>query len=150
LHPIRCNYPDLLICDYLATLIAQLKPNFAFKLFSFPAALTTLVCSILSVFLYKLLRICARPYDKSKNLSGSIRIRDRVSELLQDTQLEAYLDANEQKLILSVVSFKERIAREVMVPRIDVFSISSDTPLKEAIQSFQEKSTAASPSIKKM
>jgi CBS domain containing-hemolysin-like protein len=35
-----------------------------------------------------------------------------------------------------MVSFKERIAREVMVPRIDVFSLSSDTTIKEAAENF--------------
>ncbi|HEY5260013.1 MAG TPA: hemolysin family protein, partial [Rhabdochlamydiaceae bacterium] len=38
--------------------------------------------------------------------------------------------------ILSIASFKDRMAREVMVPRIDVFSLPSDTTLQEAIDHF--------------
>jgi len=74
--------------------------------------------------------------EKEKTASPTFKIRDKVYELLQETELGAYLDPTEQKFILSVVSFKERIAREVMVPRINIFSVSEDTPVHEAAQNF--------------
>jgi len=137
-----------LLFDYLATLIAQVKPALSFEIFSPIAAIFLFICSPVTVLLYKLLRPFAPSAEKSKLLSSNIRIRDRVSELLQDTQLGAYLDANEQKLILSVVSFKERIAREVMVPRIDIFSLPADTSLKDAAQSFLQEDYSRIPVYK--
>jgi len=74
--------------------------------------------------------------EKEKKTLLPFKIRDKVYELLQETELGAYLDSTEQKFILSIVSFKERIAREVMVPRINIFSLSEDTPINEAAQSF--------------
>jgi CBS domain containing-hemolysin-like protein len=66
----------------------------------------------------------------------SLRMRDKILEILQDPEFAPYLDLHHQKLILSLVSFKEKIAREIMVPRIDMFALSSETTLKEAAKSF--------------
>ncbi len=85
---------------------------------------------------------------REKRPSPQFKIRDKVFELLQETELGAYLDANEQQLILSVVSFKERIAREVMVPRINLFSLPHDTFLREAAQSFLKEGYSRIPVYK--
>ena len=63
-------------------------------------------------------------------------MREKILEVLHDSDLAAYFDQSDQKLLSSVVSFKERIAREVMVPRIDIFSLPIETTLQEATESF--------------
>ena len=88
-------------------------------------------------------------YVREKKIAPQFKIRDKVFELLQETELGAYLDANEQKLILSVVSFKERIAREVMVPRINLFSAyPTILLLKEAAQNFLKEGYSRIPVYK--
>lgn len=122
--------------DFLFSLFGQLKPRSAFRLL---AALTSLILFTfvpITAPFFRLLKLFLPLYTKGKNLSPQFKIRDKVFELLQETELGAYLDANEQKLILSVVSFKERIAREVMVPRINIFSLPHSTLLREAAQHF--------------
>lgn len=56
-------------------------------------------------------------------------------EILHESELDSYLDKNDQKLLLSLASFKERLAREVMVPRINLFSLPADMTIKEAAKS---------------
>src|SRR5690242_5387768 len=63
-------------------------------------------------------------------------LSEKHLEIVKDAERTYHLDANYKKLILSVLSFKDRIAREVMVPRIDVFSLASDTAVEEAAKSF--------------
>lgn len=74
-------------------------------------------------------------FNKSKEGSTS-QIREKVLELLQESERKLPLDSHYKKLISSVLSFKDRLAREVMVPRIDVYSLSSDTTVEEAAKSF--------------
>ena len=76
------------------------------------------------------------PPSSRRKLAPAVNLRDKILQILHDSDLAPYLDLNDQKLILSVISFKERIVREVMVPRIDLFSLASDTTIQEAAESF--------------
>lgn len=60
--------------------------------------------------------------------------KEEIIDLIQKADLSPAFDIHDKKLIESVIKFKERIAREVMVPRVDVFSLPADTSLKEAAQ----------------
>ena len=55
-----------------------------------------------------------------------------ILHILQNSNIREKLDPIDKKLIESVVKFKDRIVREVMVPRIDLFSLSADTTIREA------------------
>lgn len=137
-----------LIFDFLFSSLAQLKPSQTFRLL---APLTSLILFSLvpiTAPFFRLLKQFLPKYTPEKRTSPQFKIRDKVFELLQETELGAYLDANEQKLILSVVSFKERIAREVMVPRINLFSLSHDTSLREAAQNFLKEGYSRIPVYK--
>jgi CBS domain containing-hemolysin-like protein len=60
------------------------------------------------------------------------RTRKEIFDIIQRAHLGHELTVAERQLIESVLSFKERIAREVMVPRVDVFSLPADTTIMEA------------------
>ncbi len=122
--------------DFICSLFAQVNPHPAFRFFASASSLVLLLCIPITALFFHILKLLLPKYGKEKKFSPTFRIRDKVQDLLQETELGVYLDPNEQKFILSVVSFKERIAREVMVPRIGLFSLSSDTPLEEAAQRF--------------
>lgn len=125
-----------LLTDLLFSLWGQLRAQAVFQLLS-PLCSGFLVLSIpLTAPFFWIMKYFWPKGIKDKRPTATFRIRDKVHELLQETELGAWLDSTEQKLILSVVSFKERIAREVMVPRINIFSIADDTPVREAAQQF--------------
>jgi putative hemolysin len=65
-----------------------------------------------------------------------LRLKEKIADFMQESELSSYLDAHDQKLLLSVASFKERIAREIMVPRIDLFSLPAETSLQDATHYF--------------
>lgn len=60
------------------------------------------------------------------------RAKQEIIDLIKNAQLGADINFHDKKLIESVLSFRDRIAREVMVPRVNVFSLSADTSIIEA------------------
>jgi CBS domain containing-hemolysin-like protein len=137
-----------LISDFIFSLAGQLRPKFTLRFLSPFSSFVLFLCVPITAPFFWCLRIFLPKYTPGKNASAQFKIRDKVFELLQETELGAYLDANEQKLILSVVSFKERIAREVMVPRINLFCLSHDILLTEAVQNFLKEGYSRIPVYK--
>ena len=120
------------LTDYAFRAMALFRPISFFKGLVQVTSVYLIVLWPLSLLLFKALSYL----HPSAKETTSIRIKDKILEILHDSEFAPYLDPNDQKLILSVVSFKERIAREVMVPRIDMTTLSAETPVKDAAQEF--------------
>lgn len=75
----------------------------------------------------------------------SAQAKQEIIELIQEAEVSPTLDIHEKKLFESVLTFKERCAREVMVPRVDVFSLSADTSIKEAARQLQSEGYSRTP-----
>jgi putative hemolysin len=58
--------------------------------------------------------------------------RQEIIDIIQEAEMSPDINTHDKKLIESVLSFRERIAREVMVPRVNVFSLPAETSIKEA------------------
>jgi len=125
-----------LIIDLIVRLFADVKPILCLTLFGWPASIFLSIFSPLAALcLQNLRKIFPLTYAQDSS-SASDKIRDKILEIIHESDLSSHLDQQEQKLIASIASFKLRIVREVMVPRIDVFSLSADTTISEAAQSF--------------
>ena len=68
----------------------------------------------------------------------SAQAKQEIIELIQEAEVPTF-DIHDKKLIESVFTFKERCAREIMVPRVDVFSLSASTSIKEAARLVQRE-----------
>jgi CBS domain containing-hemolysin-like protein len=62
--------------------------------------------------------------------------KTKLREMIRESGLHQHLDSADQKLITSFVNFKERVVKEIMVPRVDLFALPADTPLREAARLF--------------
>jgi putative hemolysin len=71
--------------------------------------------------------------------------KSRIREMISESELEPHLDATDQKLITSFVNFKERVSKEIMVPRIDVFALDENTSIREAGALFAKESYSRVP-----
>ncbi len=125
-----------LFADFLLDLIAVIRPRAFFTLFSTFSSLLLTLCLPFTAPFFKILKIFLPSLDKKKRF---FRLKDKILDILQESELKPHLDQSDQKLILSVASFKERVAREVMVPRIDIFSLSAETTVEEAAKIFLEE-----------
>jgi CBS domain containing-hemolysin-like protein len=74
--------------------------------------------------------------ESQKEYALAPSIREKILEVLYESELSTHLDPQERKLILSVANFKERNVREIMVPRIDVVCLSEETTVEEAAEAF--------------
>ncbi|HSP35643.1 MAG TPA: hemolysin family protein [Thermoanaerobaculia bacterium] len=89
--------------------------------------------------LYPLRRIVARleRADEAAN----------ADEVPSDADVQAYIDvgeeegileASEGKLVQQIVDFGDRVARELMTPRIDVFAFDAERPMHELARMFSD------------
>lgn len=80
----------------------------------------------------------------SRSIAGMFGSRDKVNvfteeeimTMLDASEKEGSIENAEKEMIYSVLQFGDRLAREVMVPRIDVIAVEMDTPLSEALELF--------------
>ena len=63
---------------------------------------------------------------------------EEVQAFIDVGEEEGILEASEGKMIQSVVEFGDRVARELMTPRIDVLAFDASRPLHELAQLFTE------------
>jgi putative hemolysin len=59
---------------------------------------------------------------------------DELKNWVEDEHPENTLEKDERRMIYSIFQFGDTLAREIMVPRIDVFALDASTSLTEAIQ----------------
>jgi CBS domain containing-hemolysin-like protein len=123
-----------LVADMLMKFLATAAPIFSLRLFAPISSVFLLIFSPLTALLMKMLQSFFPESQKATTTAPSIR--EKILEVLYESDLSTHLDPQERKLILSVANFKERNVREVMVPRIDVVCLSEETTLQEAGQTF--------------
>lgn len=68
-----------------------------------------------------------------------------ILQLVQEASVFPSMPAHDRKLFESAADFRKRIAREVMVPRIDVFSLSADTTIRHAAKRLEEEGYSRTP-----
>ncbi len=129
----------VLFIDASMRVISQLYPTATIKATFFPAALyTMLFLPITSTLLF--LSKSFLPSTKSKEKESAPKMaKDKIMELVQDSDLSRYLEPAQVKLLTSIATFQERIVREIMVPRIDVTALDKTATVKEAAQAFMDE-----------
>lgn len=121
-----------LLADYLPRILGTNYPETTLRLSVFPASIFFF---LVFPFTYLFLKI-SFSLLRTPHLDYSSMPVDRkgLMEMLQWADLSPTFDQHDKTLMESVLAFKERIAREVMVPRVDLFSLSSDTTILEAAE----------------
>lgn len=116
-----------LFADFLPRLYGIKFPKDALRVTSPIASLFLLLVSPFHLLLLSL-------PDKIIKPLSLVRLPDSdLLEMLENARTKS-IDSHNRKLIEAVVSFKDRIVREVMVPRVNVFSLPSTMSIKEAAE----------------
>ncbi len=128
-----------LIVDFAARLIASLRPKSAMRV-SAPLASIYLLCvfPLIYLLLHATRGIVQKAQAEEEETLASPS-RAQIKELIRESELQRHLDPFDQKMISSFVNFKERVAKEIMVPRVDIFSLSADTPIQGAARLFAQE-----------
>jgi len=83
-------------------------------------------------FLVWATNLIARPLGGRPRRGMPIVTQDEIKTLVDAGEEGGVLEVAEKKMIYSVFDIGEMLAREVMVPRIDMVALEADTPLLEA------------------
>ena len=120
-----------LIGDYLPRIFGIHHPNLALKTAVIPCSIFMLAIFPLTFLILKASRLLAHTLYFDHLNEPHTEAKQEIIEMIQDSNVGNHLDVHDKKLFESVVAFKDRIAREVMVPRVDVFTLSSETPIED-------------------
>lgn len=125
-----------LTIDYCMRILSEIWPR-TLLLFASPTT------SLILFLLFPLIK----PLDRLiKYLSSKLKIeelfpkhfllKDKIMEMVQDSGLSELIDVNNQKILTSLIAFKEREAREIMVPRVNIFALEATDSVKKASKLF--------------
>ncbi len=74
--------------------------------------------------------------------------KQEIYEIIQESDVDTKLEPQDKQLIQSVVSFQDLVVKEVMVPRVDLFSLPANTPIKVAAKKLMEEGYSRTPVYK--
>ena len=93
----------------------------------------------------KTLTLLLRPSHFEHFNSSTVQLPEELLQLVQEASSATGLDAHDLKLFESVADFRKRMAREVMVPRVDVFSLPADMSIREAAKKLESEGYSRTP-----
>lgn len=128
-----------LIGDYLPRIFGTRLPQRALTIGGPLASIMMLVVFPLTYPLLKAARNFSRTLYFDLSQASDTQAKHEILEILQEVEFGPTLEKNEKRLITSLLNFRNRIAREIMVPRVDVFSLPNSTPIKEAAAKIREE-----------
>lgn len=131
-----------LFLEILLSFLVDRHQSLIIRYLSIPAFLLMLPC-MPWIALYFFLK---SPSSTPQKLS--FRLQDKLLEYLSESDLKDHLNATEKKWIHTAISFKDRIVREVMVPRVNICSLPSDTPIQHAVKIFSQEGYSRIPVYK--
>jgi putative hemolysin len=139
---------SLLVGEFLPRAWAMHYPESVLKYSGFFASFYLLLCFPLSLIFLKLSIVFTRAVFVDQMREPVSKVEDKIIEIIQETDIQKNLDATDKKIIKSMVTFRDRIVREVMVPRIDVFSLAETTTIRDAAEQIQDEGFSRIPVYK--
>ena len=136
---------SFIVGDYLPRIFGTRLPERAIR---FSAPFSSIFMFIAFPITYIFLKV-------SQSLSRTVyfdhlqepqaQAKQEIIDIVQKAELSPVLDIHDKKLIESVLTFRDLIAREVMVPRVDMFALSADTKIKEAGRQLEDEGYSRTP-----
>ena len=123
---------SLIIGDFVPRAFAVAHPKRALRYWAPIATLYLLITLPLTSLSPK--RFTERYVEKIQ--APITEVKEKIIEMLDEAEVKSATDANEKRLVESVLTFRDRIVREVMIPRVDIDAIPSTATLKEAAELF--------------
>ncbi|MBX9745038.1 MAG: hemolysin family protein [Chlamydiales bacterium] len=122
-----------LLFDFSFRLLATLWSK---SLFKFLAPFASIYLVLLFPLVGLFMQLTRGILKKVSFIEEPLTDKTKLKEMIRESELQHHLDLNDQKLISSFIHFKERVAKEIMVPRVNIFSLEADVPIRKAVQLF--------------
>jgi putative hemolysin len=115
--------------DYLPRLVGLRYPLIAIRFGGISASFFMLLSFPFIFVCLKISQLFSKPLYFNDFLEPS---KQEIIEMIQGANMNPNLDPHDKKLFESVVRFRDRITREVMVPRVDLFSLPANMSIQES------------------
>lgn len=128
---------SFILGDYLPRLFGTRMPD---KAISFCAPVTSFFLFLVLPITYPFLKIAQSFSQKlyfDHTQSPDVQAKHEILQLFCDAKIDS-LNTQDKQLLSSILNFRSRIAREVMVPRVDIFSLPASTSIRDAAEKIQE------------
>ncbi len=121
-----------LLFDVIARINAIAKPKAAVQGASLFATPFLLLFSPINFLLLELQKLIFPSKRKEKTPLSPQRVHEKIHEFVTESEVSKYFDQADRRLFIAMASFRDRIAKEIMVPRIDIFCLDVSTPIHVA------------------
>jgi len=122
--------------EFFFRLITRFNPTLMLRIVTPITTFFLLLFSPITFLLLKLQHTLFHPKNGKSLGFSRARVKDKILELAHESELSVHLEPFDRRIISAVASMRDRIAREIMVPRIDIFSLSVNQTVHEAAQKF--------------
>ena len=122
----------LLFLDFTFATLSRKNPTLALKLFAWYTTPFLILFTPISYLMNLFTHLSKKPASEP----CTQEVKTKLLEFVQESEITNQLSTTDRNLLISVASFQDRIVREVMVPRIDVFSVSADATIFDCMQQF--------------
>ncbi len=131
--------------NFFGKILAEIKSTTVAKTAALISNCYILVFFPITLPLMSFRRIFFRNIKQEKDLEATKRLKYRILDLIQESEIASQIDPYDRRLISSMASFRERVVREIMVPRINTLCVSADQTIEKAAQLFFEESYSRIP-----
>lgn len=138
----------MLVGDWLPRLFGNRYPEGSLSFSAFIASCFMAVLFPFTFIFLKIFRWLPRSFYFDPTHEPTQEAKQELIEIIEESNLNTHLDPHDKKLIESVMEFKDRIAREIMVPRVDIFSLPDDTTIQEAANLLYKEGYSRTPVYK--
>lgn len=131
----------MLVVALLLFVAGRLVPEALAVRYTEPLALALIrPMQVMSVLLSPLVRfavvlsnLLSIPMGGQKRESASLVTEEEIKTMVDAGEEEGLIEVDEKEMILSVLDFGDTVARQVMVPRIDMMALDVNTPFDDAL-----------------
>lgn len=136
---------SFVVGDYLPRVFGTRLPEKALQIGLPLSSIFLFLAFPLAYIFLKILQSFSRDLFFDSMQEPSAQTKQEIIELIHEAEVSPTLDIHDKKIIESVLTFKERSAREVMVPRVDIFSLSANTSIRDAARLLQSEGYSRTP-----
>jgi len=138
----------ILLADLLPRLWAYNSPKYCLKLSMPIASLFLFLFSPISFAIFGIVRMLLPKTGLSPFGEPQVASKEKLLELIREMEDDHLLGEHDKKLLHAVLTFRDRIVREVMVPRVDLFCLPETCSIREAGHLLQKEGYSRIPVYK--
>ncbi len=79
-----------------------------------------------------------RLFGSKMNVSEDMLSREEIKSLIEEGQVQGVFNENEREMIDSIIEFDDKIAKEIMTPKVNIYAINILQPMSEYLDQLLE------------